>query len=302
MTEQGRAKAWTTTFHPARTPGETRFTLGVRQKEMKKHSLAPILCAMLLATVATSCRTPQHSLSTAKEAFGVLDGALVLIDCASGQMRTYNPGAAGLRLPPCSTFKIVNALIGLEEGLISSPDQPFYQWDGVERSIPSWNQNLSLREAFQASCVPAFQNLARKIGPERMQIWIDKIGYGSRDISAGIDVFWLPSKGRNTIMISPVEQAELMQRIISDEVPFSKASLAALKQLMFIKKTDSGTLYGKTGSGADDTGAFVLGWFVGYVDSNGKTYAFACVAQGKNVMSKNTRDIVEKVFERQGLL
>ena len=135
-----------------------------------------------------------------------------------------------------------------------------------------------------------------------MQIWIDKIGYGSRDISAGIDVFWLPSKGRNTIMISPVEQAELMQRIISDEVPFSKASLAALKQLMFIKKTDSGTLYGKTGSGADDTGAFVLGWFVGYVDSNGKTYAFACVAQGKNVMSKNTRDIVEKVFERQGLL
>lgn len=64
-----------------------------------------------------------------------------------------------------------------------------------------------------APCVPAFQALARQIGPERMQSWIAKLGYGDRDTSAGIDVFWLPAKGRNTILISPVEQAQLMHRL-----------------------------------------------------------------------------------------
>ena len=93
-----------------------------------------------------------------------------------------------------------------------------------------------------------------------------------------------------------------MLRIGSGEVPFSKASLAALKKLMFIKKTDRGILYGKTGSGTNDDGTFVLGWFVGYTESQGKTYAFACVAQGRNVMSKNARDIAESVFAKQGLL
>lgn len=269
--------------------------------DMKRNTTI-LFCGILGVAILTSCRTFQMGNSTAERAFGDLRGTLVVIDCLSGRTTTYRPDIAKIPLPPCSTFKIVNALIGLESGIVSSPDEQFYRWDGVERSIAGWNRDLSFREAFQASCVPAFQNLARKIGPERMQVWIDKIGYGNRDISAGIDVFWLPSKGRNTIMISPYQQAELMRRIVSGDVPFSKASLSVLKQLMFIKKTDSGTLYGKTGSGADDTGAFVLGWFVGYVDSNGKTYAFACVAQGKNVMSKNARDIVERVFEQQGLL
>ena len=270
--------------------------------EMKRHSIILVLCAMLLATVATAYRPPQLSLSEAKGAFGNLDGALVLIDCSSGQARTYMPDAADTRVPPCSTFKMVNALIGLEEGLIASPDQPFYRWDGVKRAIPGWNHDLTFREAFQASCVPAFQDLARQIGPERMQGWLDKIGYGNRDISAGIDVFWLPAKGRHTIMISPAEQAALMRRIISGEVPFSTASLATLKKLMLIKKTETGTLYGKTGSGTDSDGAYVLGWFVGYVESKGKTYAFACIAQGENVMSKEARAILESVLERQGLL
>ena len=135
-----------------------------------------------------------------------------------------------------------------------------------------------------------------------MQKWLHKLEYGNGNISASIDVFWLPSKGRETIMISPVEQAELMRRIISGNTPFSPSSLATLKELMFVKKTDRGSIYGKTGAGTDDKGTFVLGWFVGYVEHKGKTYAFACVAQGKNVMSKQARAIVEQVLQKEGIL
>ncbi len=261
-----------------------------------------LLYGILGAALLASCRTFQIQDSTVQEAFGDLGGTLVVIECASGRTTTYRQDVAKIPLPPCSTFKIVNALIGLETGIISSSGKQFYRWDGVKRSFTAWNRDLTLQEAFETSCVPAFQDLARQIGPERMQSWIDKIGYGNRNISAGIDVFWLPSKGRDTILISPTQQAELMRSIVFGEVPFSKTSLATLKTLMFITKTDKGILYGKTGSGTDDVGTFVLGWFIGYVESNGKTYAFACVAQGKNVMSKNARAIAESVFEKQGLL
>ncbi len=283
------------------TPYRRPLAAAFGNKNMKR-STTIVLCGILGVAVLTSCRSFQMKSSAQKQAFGDIEGALVIIDCSSGLTTTYRPDVAKIPLPPCSTFKIVNSLIGIEEGLITSPQQSFYQWDGVERAIPTWNRDLSFREAFQASCVPAFQDMARQIDDERMQHWIDKIRYGNRDITAGIDVFWLPAEGRKTIMISPTEQAKLMRQVISDDVPFSSASLATLKELMFIKETDRGSLYGKTGSGTDDDGTFVLGWFVGYVESKGETYAFACVAQGENVMSKQSRGIVERVLEAQGLL
>lgn len=259
------------------------------------------LCLLAAASFSQGQAAPVSD-EAIRDAFGGRQAALVLLDTSSGARTAFPKAAAAEMLPPCSTFKIVNALIGLELGILSSPDEPFYKWDGQKRSIEAWNRDLTLKEAFQASCVPAFQILARKIGPARMQAWIDKIGYGNRDTSAGIDVFWLPAKNRKTIIISASEQADLMQKIASGKVPFSDKSLAVLKELMRVKSTDRGILYGKTGSGTDEHGAFNLGWFVGYVESHGKTYAFACVAQGKNVMSKDARQIVEAVLTKQGLL
>ena len=49
-------------------------------------------------------------------------------------------------------------------------------------------------------------------------------------------------------------------------------------------------------------GKFVLGRFVGSIESKGKTYAFECVAQGENVMSKEARSVVESFLTKQGLL
>jgi hypothetical protein len=90
-------------------------------------------------------------------------------------------------LPPCSKFKIWNTLIGLENVLISSLDEPFYQWDGKERSIPDWNWNHTLKEAFQVSCVPAYQNLARRIGAESMRSWLEKIEEVEREVVIQFD-------------------------------------------------------------------------------------------------------------------
>ncbi|MEI6421564.1 MAG: penicillin-binding transpeptidase domain-containing protein [Lentisphaerota bacterium] len=228
--------------------------------------------------------------------------AIVIIDCSSGTISDFRPLASSEKLPPCSTFKIWNALIGLDSGIITSGDEAFYRWDGETRAIPDWNRDLTVKEAFRASCVPAFQGLARKIGSLEMQSWLDKIGYGDRDISAGINVFWLPAKGRKTILISPKEQAQLMCKLVSGKIPCREQSLAVLKDMMVIRTTDRGVLYGKTGSGVDGTGTYVLGWFVGYVESRGMAYAFACALHGDNVMGKDALAIVEIILKKQELL
>lgn len=116
------------------------------------------------------------------------DTALVIYNRTTGETVNINPEVSARRLSPCSTFKIYNTLIGLERDLIKGADDPWYKWDGVKRFIDGWNQDLTLREAFMVSAVPAYQILARQIGEARMKEYIDKMGYGSQDISSGIDI------------------------------------------------------------------------------------------------------------------
>lgn len=251
-----------------------------------------IFALLLAAAVALTPQLVENTLAGHS-------GAYVQIDCATGKTFQSNAEACAEKRAPCSTFKIWNSAIGLETGVIASQDAPFWKWDGVKRTVaPGWNQDQTLRTAFAASCVPAYQNLARKIGAERMRTWIDRIGYGDRDISAGLDVFWLPTEGRRTVFISADEQAELVCKLVDGRLPFSKPTLAALKDVMKVSVTDRGTLYGKTGSGTDKHGQF--GWFVGYVESSGKTFAFACRRDGG--MGKEARTVVETLLSAQGLL
>jgi len=237
-----------------------------------------------------------------REAFDGSSGTFFMIECSTGLVSDFDSERSAERLPPCSTFKIWNLLIGIEAGLVKSADEAFYHWDGEVRAIAGWNKDLTVRDAFQASCVPAFQELARKIGKDRMDRWIHKIGYGDENTSAGIDVFWLPAKGRTPILISPAEQAQLMCRLASGKVPFSENSLVILREVMEFKTTDIGTLYGKTGSGESLNGEHRIGWFVGYVIGKRGVFAFACNLQGDGVSGMDARAATITILERQGLL
>lgn len=230
-------------------------------------------------------------------------GAFVICDPSTGATFYFRPEVAWAPFGPCSTFKIWNSLIGLEEKLIEGPDKPFWKWDGETRDFPGWNRDQTWREAFAVSCVPAFQDLARKIGPERMQAWLDKLGYGNRDMAGRPDAFWLPRSGEKTVMISPVEQAAMIRKLLQGQLPVSASSVALLREVMKAKQTAKGTLYGKTGSGSRSGEAgFDMGWYVGFVESGGHAYPFACLVLGSGLSGKNARDVVEKSLEANGLL
>ncbi len=259
------------------------------------NRLIPLLFLLLLLPLQSRA---QH---IDKSFFKGYDTAFVLHNRSSGETISVDTVRAAQRLAPCSTFKIYNTLIGLELGLIKSPDEPWYTWDGVRRSYDAWNRDLTLREAFRVSAVPAYQILARQIGPERMKTYMERIGYGSGDISSGIDVFWLPQPGRESIVISTDEQVELLNKLLDGKLPFSEQNVAVLRDVMRVAETEKGVFYGKTGSGTSAAGE--LGWFVGFVESGGKEYVFACnITGGENPSGAVAREIVESMLKAKGLL
>ena len=175
---------------------------------------------------------------------------------------------------PASTFKIVNSLIGLQTGVISS-DSMIIKWDNVKRDVEAWNKDLSMYEAFRVSAVPYYQEVARRIGKERMESWMDTVNYGAgaKDtvfrISTAIDTFWLD----NTLKITPDEQLGLVKMLYFNQLPFFNAYQEKVKQAMLFENTTMYRLAYKTGWGKKENGDH-LAWIVGWVEENNHPYFF----------------------------
>jgi beta-lactamase class D len=176
---------------------------------------------------------------------------------------------------PASTFKIVNALIGLQTGAITN-EKMVIKWDGKIRSIADWNKDLTMQEAFKTSAVPYFQEVARRIGKDTMQIWLDSLGYGTKKMNSSIDSFWLD----NTLKITPDEQLGLVKKLYFDQLPFSKTTHEKVKELMVQEKNANYTLSYKTGWGTKENGK-ALGWVVGWVEENKHPHFFVLNVEGE---------------------
>ena len=133
---------------------------------------------------------------------------------------------------PASTFKIPNSIIALETGVVEDPDKDVFKWDGVTRSIEAWNKDHTLRSAIAASAVPVYQEIARRIGPERMQKYVDLMDYGNHDIGGGIDQFWLTGNLR----IDPMQQVDFLDRLRRGVLPVSKRSQELMRDILTVTK------------------------------------------------------------------
>ncbi|MGZ5222522.1 MAG: penicillin-binding transpeptidase domain-containing protein, partial [Chitinophagaceae bacterium] len=153
-----------------------------------------IVICFLITLVAWSCSPNNVDVNNSLEKYfrdNKVEGTFGLFNNGNGKFTIYNlsryKDSAYL---PASTFKIVNALIGLQTGKIVNENMVI-KWDSVERRIPGWNKDLTMYEAFRVSSVPYFQEVARRIGKDTMQFWLDSISYGSGKIKTQIDSFWL---------------------------------------------------------------------------------------------------------------
>jgi beta-lactamase class D len=203
-----------------------------------------------------------------------LTGCFGLFDNGTGQFTIYN--LARFRdsvFLPASTFKIVNSLIGLETGRVR--DSAFViPWDSVKRRVPEWNQDLTMHQAFIYSAVPWYQELARRIGKDTMQHWLDTLGYASRYkkpvITNNLDTFWLD----NSIKISADEQLGLIKKLYFDQLPFQSRTQRIVRNMMKVEDNANYKLSFKTGWGRTGQN-HALGWIVGWIEENKHPYFFA---------------------------
>lgn len=172
---------------------------------------------------------------------------------------------------PASTFKIPNSLIALEAGVVADPDKDVFKWDGVTRPIEAWNKDHTLRSAIAASAVPVYQEIARRIGAERMQKYVDLFEYGNRDIGGGIDQFWLTGNLR----IDPIQQVDFVDRLRRGVLPVSKRSQDLVRDILPVTKVGDATIHAKSGLLGAEVGKPSLGWMVGWVEKGPQQTVFA---------------------------
>ena len=161
-----------------------------------------------------------------------------------------------------------------------------------------WNQDLDMVKAFKYSGVWYYQELARRVGEEKMQRYISLNHYGNENISGGIDRFWLDGG----IRISADEQIDMLKKLYHNKLEFSQRSMDIVKRLMIYEQTNDYTIRAKTGWAirVEDQ----IGWFVGYVEKGNDVYFFAINLETKNPEEGfvSRKEITFKILKEMGVL
>lgn len=103
-----------------------------------------------------------------------------------------------------------------------------------------------------------------------MLAYLNKLEYGDIKVdSSTIDMFWLAGESK----INQFQQIDFLKRLYESKLPISHRTEAIMKRMMLIENQEAYKLSGKTGwsirNGNNN------GWFVGFVETQDKTYFFA---------------------------
>jgi cell division protein FtsI/penicillin-binding protein 2 len=158
----------------------------------------------------------------ARRALSGVGGAVVAMDPYTGRvLGIVNPGAAVERaFQPCSVFKIVVAIAGLTEGVITPStlitcDGGCWFWPG--------HGPTDLRRALANSCNPYFQRVGERLGYEKIQRYAQLLGLGSR---SGINVPGDEAAGRVPYYVGQAGVAKLSSH--AEGITASAVQLAVL--------------------------------------------------------------------------
>jgi len=205
-------------------------------------------------------------------------GCFAAFDGASDTFTLVGAERAVRRFVPASTFKITNALIALETGVIADAREVI-PYGGKPQPFKAWEKDMTIAEAIPASNVPVFQEIARRVGIERYRTWLDKLDYGNGETGEVVDRFWLDGP----LQISAMEQAVFLDRLARRELPVSRRVQDVTAAIIRLEESNGRILFGKTGwktpgqpgvgaaigSGtASDVGSVSgsgIGWWAGWV-------------------------------------
>lgn len=245
-----------------------------------------------------------------REILDDVPSAFVVVDTSHRDTVAF--GDISVRTLPASTYKIPHSLLAFTLGrdtttafVYDAARDPKQDWWPDD-----WAQDQTLATAFRRSVVWVYQDLARQIGRDTAQAWLDSLHYGNRTIGPAVDRYWLDG----SLQISPLEQVSFLTRLFARQLPATPAQHDALVRLMRLRTGKDWVIYGKTGTsgptGPDSTE--VVAWLVGGVrvgatdDSTGFVYPFALRIRSRadaETWSRTERlDRVERLLRVAGLI
>ena len=228
--------------------------------------------------------------------FNGYEGSFVLYDMNNDAWNIYDMDHATLRTAPNSTYKIYDALFGLEKGIIK-PGNSVMAWNGADYPFEAWNADQNLSSAMQSSVNWYFEEMDKQLGGTAIQDYIRKIGYGNEIVNANLSSYWM----QGTLKISPVEQVELLTALYNNQFDFAPENINAVKNSICLFSSEDKNFYGKTGTGRVD-GQDVNGWFVGYIKTAGNTYFFATNIQAaENATGSKASEISLSILSHMGI-
>ena len=228
--------------------------------------------------------------------FNGYEGSFVLYDLKSDAWSVYDMDYATLWTAPNSTYKIYDALFGLEEGIIT-PKDSFMAWNGADYPFEAWNADQDLYSAMQSSVNWYFQEIDEQLGTSALRSYIKEIGYGNEIINSDLSSYWMQS----ALKISPVEQVELLTSLYNNDFGFTPENVNAVKDSICLFSSENESFYGKTGTGRVND-KDINGWFIGYIETTDSTYFFATNIQStENATSSKASEISFSILSDMGI-
>ncbi len=258
-------------------------------------SLAPLLSA-------NAAKDDYYGWDTSHKNINVIDlsscfqgyeGSFVLYNMAQDTWNIYDMDRAALRVSPDSTYKIYDALIGLEAGVIT-PEASTMEWNRELYPFQEWNADQTLQSAMSASVNWYFQEIDKQLGTSAIDRYLREIRYGNENTKGGLSSYWMES----SLKISPIEQVELLRKLYENNLGFGIQNVNAVKDSILLSSSEAGNLYGKTGTGCID-GKDVNGWFVGYVEAPDNTWFFAAnIAANGGASGSSAAEITRHILSK----
>ena len=275
---------------------------------MKKIVLPLLSISILLSlTACSSVQTTFQNVSLVsneqnKEVIkGYFDeaqtqGVIVIKDSEHVSMYGNNLTRAHTQYVPASTFKMLNALIGLENNKVITDE--IFKWDGNKKAFSIWEKDMNLGEAMKLSAVPVYQAIARRIDLDLMKKEVKRVNFGNANIGTQVDNFWLVGP----LKISPIQEVKFADDLAHNKLPFKIETQETVKNMLLIKEINGSKIYAKSGWGMDVTPQ--VGWLTGWVEQpTGKIISFSLNLEMKKNMAGSIRnEITYKALENLGII
>ncbi|MCM8624782.1 class D beta-lactamase [Accumulibacter sp.] len=223
-------------------------------------------------------------------------GTLLIESARTGQRFVHDDACSHQAFTAASTFKVLNTLIALEEGVIGGADSTI-RWNGTVHEIADWNRDQTLETAFKVSCVWCYQELAQRVGAKKYPAYIRRSHCGELREPFDGTQFWLDG----SLTISAEQQVAFLKQVASGRLPFRATSYATLKSIRLAEETPDYRLYAKTGWATRNAPA--VGWYVGYLEVADDVWLFALNMETRSAADLPLgKQITLEAFRSKGIL